>query len=201
MKAIKRAIILCWIMLIMCFVIKLVGGNWFDIICTNEHFIKICSYIDNHLILSDIIGVIIYVIVGYFVFKAMSNVLKTNIQQKLYIVLCLAFIWSFTLWNTIIKLIVELFGFIISPYIINILNKETKPNALKRTWYRGILGYVLILVFQLISLLTKNVGIKITDDSFLITNILFIDYYIMATLYCLYIKMKIKTKKEDKSNG
>ena len=47
LKAIKRAIILCWVLLAVCFAIKLFGGNWFEIVCANEHFIKFCDFIDR----------------------------------------------------------------------------------------------------------------------------------------------------------
>lgn len=196
MKAIKITIILCWIMLIVCCIIKLIGGNWFEIICNNEHFNNICDFIDNRIILNSIIGLLIYVFIGYFIFRAMANILKTNKYQKLYIIICLCIVWAFNFWNIFIKSVVEIVAFIISPYIINKIDKETRTHAFKHTWYRGILGYILIFVFQYISLFIRNVGIKITDDSFLITVILSIDYYIMVTLYCLYIKIKVKENKE-----
>ena len=43
----KRMIIVCWILLAICFGIKLFGGNFFNIICTNEKFIEVCNFIDN----------------------------------------------------------------------------------------------------------------------------------------------------------
>ena len=47
-KFIKRVIIGAWITLALCFVIKLFGGNFFNIICENENFIAVCNYADNH---------------------------------------------------------------------------------------------------------------------------------------------------------
>ena len=46
----KRAIILCWILLIICFIIKLCGGNYFNIMCNNENFIRFCNFIENSII-------------------------------------------------------------------------------------------------------------------------------------------------------
>ena len=48
-KYIKRVIIVCWGALALCFIIKLFGGNFFQIICENETFIAICDYADKNL--------------------------------------------------------------------------------------------------------------------------------------------------------
>ena len=56
-KYIKRVIIVCWVALAICFVIKLFGGNFFQIICENETFIAICEFCDNNWWASYIIGI------------------------------------------------------------------------------------------------------------------------------------------------
>ena len=46
----KRLIIICWVLLAICFVIKLFGGNFFEIMCTNKTFIKFCDFVDKYYI-------------------------------------------------------------------------------------------------------------------------------------------------------
>lgn len=203
MKAIKRAIILCWIMLIVCCIIKLIGGNWFEIICYNEHFIHICNFIDKHIILNSIIGLMLYVFVGYFIFVTMALLEKPLKRQRIFIIVLLCVVWTFNFVGNIVKFCIEIGVFILFPPIINILDKKNK-KSIKYTWFMGIVGCVLNIAFQTISLFTKNIGIKIIDNSFLTTIIFSIDYYIMVFLFYLYVKLKLKTnkiKKEIEQNG
>lgn len=196
MKAVKRAIIICWIMLIVCFIIKLVGGNWFEIICDNKHFINVCSYIDNHLVLKYIIAFITYLLSSYFIILACSLLPKPNWKQIIIVFSALTFVWASQFILPIIKNILEVINTFALPIILNSFKRislETRP--IKKTWYLGIIGCILIFVFQLLSLITRNIGIKYIDNSTLISIILMLDYYIMIMLYFLYIKL-LKTKKE-----
>ena len=46
----KTLITACWIVLLCCFVVKLLGGNWFEIACTNEKFIAFCNMFNNGIV-------------------------------------------------------------------------------------------------------------------------------------------------------
>ena len=39
----KRGIISCWILLAICLIIKICGGNYFAIVCNSENFINFCK--------------------------------------------------------------------------------------------------------------------------------------------------------------
>ena len=62
----KRMITLCWILLAVCFVIKLFGGNFFAFIGES----KVAEYIANNLWLFSIVQFIFYFFGTYFVFSA-----------------------------------------------------------------------------------------------------------------------------------
>lgn len=36
-----------WILLIVCLIIKLFGGNWFELNTENSNFIQFCLYVEN----------------------------------------------------------------------------------------------------------------------------------------------------------
>lgn len=193
MKAVKRAIILCWIMLIVCFIIKLFGGNWFEIICNNEHFVYVCNFIDSHTVLQDIISALLYLFSSYYIIKACALMPKPNKKQAIIIIASLLFVWAFKYLSLTLKSIIELVNHITIPIVINLIgckDKEERKTKLKHCWYYGIIGYVLILVFQVISLITKNIGVAFIGKNTLLALILMIDYYIMIALYYLYIKLK-----------
>lgn len=65
---------------------------------------------------------------------------------------------------------------------------------LKDKWYKILIESVLILlifsVYQLISMLYKNINIKINIDNFVISKLMSIDYYIMMILTYLYASKK-----------
>ncbi len=201
MKAVKRAIILCWIMLIVCFIIKLFGGNWFEIICNNEHFVYVCNYLDKHLIPNYAIAFVLYISSTYLVVCACCLTSKPNLKQFFLIIIVIFVVWATQFITMTVKSILEIIMFLLLPFFVSCLSIgfNNWKTALKGNWYKGIIGYVLVLLFQLLSLITKNIGIKITDSSTLITFILMIDYYIMVMLYYLYVLLK--TKKEKNKNG
>lgn len=201
MKAIKRAILLCWIMLIVCFIIKLFGGNWFEIMCNNKHFISICKYIDTHLIIRDILSGCLYLFSSYYIIKACSLLPSPNIKQIILITASLLIVWEFRYISLTIKSIIEAINHLVLPIILNLITckgKEERINKLKHCWYYGIIGYLFILIFQILSLTIRNFGIGfINDDNTLLSLMLMIDYYIMIALYYLYVKLK----KGVKQNG
>lgn len=193
MKPIKRAIALCWIMLVACFVVKLFGGNWFEVVCTNEHFLQVCKFIENNRIVYETISFVMYVVPTVFIVLSFSLVPNPSAKQVAAIVYVLIFLWSTTFVSLNLKLFLEPIAFIILPIGLNYAkSKDTNfKSVLKKTWYYGMVGYAMSFSFQLISLLTRNLGIKIISDDVVVTFIMLIDYYIMLLLYYLYVKLKI----------
>lgn len=192
MRPVKRAIILCWIMLVACFAIKLFGGNWFEVVCTNEHFIKVCDFIDYQPFVHQLFSYAIYVIPTLFWLLAISFVPKPNKKQLIYCLVGLIIVLSFKFIHIQVKSILEFAFVCISPIIINMMNgnKSSKAQTFKKTWYYGILGSVGTIAFQALSLFTRNIGIKIVQEKLFITFILLVDYYIMIALCYLYVKLK-----------
>ena len=47
-RLLRRVIIISWISLALCFVIKIFGGNFFEIICENPNYKALCEYADNN---------------------------------------------------------------------------------------------------------------------------------------------------------
>ena len=85
-KVLKRAIVLCWIALAFCFIIKICGGNFFAIAVENERFIAVCKYVDKHQWLLLAVLLANYLIVGYIYFCAVLNQLKLTGKQFLVLI-------------------------------------------------------------------------------------------------------------------
>ena len=197
MKPIKRAIILCWIMLVACFIIKLFGGNWFEIVCTNEHFLKVCRFLDENIIIQDLIALVLYLFSTYFMVLSCSFLVCPNKKQKIVTLIFLFITFSSRYINEYIKFILEVVMFISMPFILRMLNGDKIKGLIKKYWFCGFLGLALISAFQLISMFVRDVEFWIMNENTLTSLILLTDYYIMIFLYYLYVKYK----KGDKANG
>lgn len=187
---IKRAIILCWFLLFVCFIIKIFCGNFFNIVCNNERFIKICNYIDNTW-LYYIVGYINYIVAGYIYTFAIIG----KINNKYYIFISLTLCYLIKFISLKISAITDIFlYFFILCFILCKINKLNNKNS----FIRCLLGAFLVNIFQLISLFVKNVAIfKIMNNDSLIQLIFSIDYYIMLFLYLFY-SLQLNIKKEIK---
>ena len=179
-KILKRIIIVSWVALGCCFLIKLLGGNLFEIVCNNQRFITICNYADNHLWARCVISSISSVINSYFIILAMCGKLKYQKWQLLVVVLGNIFGSCFkVLVSREIGLVFDIINAIVVPIIFVI-------KTPKRIWL-VFLGNISLFVFQLISSITKNLGFKIvTVDGLLIALIFSIDVFIMVILYYFY---------------
>ena len=175
----KVLIIVCWIAYITCLIIKLCGGNRFEIATSNETFIAICEYIDNNLWLKAAICSIFYVISAYLIYLCLT-------KQKLFKDWWMIFVlFAFSLINiyfnnTYVNIIISLITLILIPII---------RNKGKHRFY-VIIGCLLVFLFQLISLITRNIGWNLDNQSTLVGMIFQIDYYIMLIIYYLYVNRK-----------
>ena len=190
MKPIKRAIALCWIMLVACFAIKLFGGNWFEVVCTNEHFIKVCNFIDEKFLLHQVSSYFIYVIPTFFILLSCCQVPKPSKTQLVVLICSLSLVWASKFIDIQLKTILEVVNTLFMPIVLRMCEKEKFKETMKSRWFYGIIGYFLVLLFQLLSLFAKNIGIHFVSESLFVTFILLIDYYIMIALYYLYTKLR-----------
>ena len=178
-KYLKRVIIVAWIALGLCFAIKLFGGNLFEIVCNNTNFIAICEYCDNNLWAYCVITSIYSVVGSSIIILAMSGKLKFSWWEIMLVAIGNSLSSCIKAFNlNSIGLILDVFNTIIAPCIITI----KQP---KRHWWVAI-GNIMLVIFQLVSMFVKNIGIGIVDESTLIGAIFSIDVLLMSTLYYLY---------------
>lgn len=190
-KLIKRMLILCWASLGICFIIKIFGGNFFNIICNNNSFIKICAFIENTF-LYYIVAYITYITTGYLMLLYVAPNIKYKSKQSLLFLIMASIVWGikYCLINYIANLNPILCSIVewIIQYLIMLLitKKKLKP----------LIAIVCMNTFSIISMIIRNISLtKVMADNVLITLIYMIDYYIMLELMRLY--SKIKYIKED----
>ena len=188
-RLLRRVIVISWISLAFCFVVKIFGGNFFEIICENPNYKAMCDYADSHFWLKYLIAVVSSIICQSFYTLAILKQYKFKLWQALVI-------YPSILISCFIKLTGISTGIVFDIWLtlgmpIVFLGKQYKR------YISALIGMVLILAFQIISLFVKNLGLINVADSYFIGLIYMIDLYIMCILYYLYRNYQ----KENNSMG
>lgn len=185
----KTLIISCWVVLLIYFVIKLLGGNYFDIEVNWKNFINICDFFDKYPLLSCFIKAPVYSISSYLIYLTIT---KQKFKDDWWMMIIL-FVQPFCKrYISPLGLLIDGLTLIIIPFIKLFINKKEK-------WYfailRVLIGNVLLILFQMISIFTRNMGYYIPlANNTLIGIILSIDYYIMIILYYLHTRQYFQRK-------
>jgi hypothetical protein len=190
-KFLHRMILVSWIALAVCFIIKLLGGNLFEIACNNENFIKVCNYADTHLWANYLISAVYCFISLFFFTLAVLQRTKYKKWELIVLILTVLIGTGVKIWNSTAGWIFDIWQMVIMPMLF--LGKSFKQ------YLNIIIGIILLLVFQIVSLYTKNIDLTTLGDNILVDVIYSIDVLIMLVLYFGYSNT-IKTNKE-KSNG
>ena len=187
----KRGIITCWILLAICLVVKIFGGNFFNIVCEHKVFINICNYIDNGWIFFAI-SYISFTVTSILLLLIVRDDKKLFTKNTLIFLIVISIYWTF-------KLLVQLKIIPIDFSIYNILDYSCLYLLLlifTKKPIKPLITIVLMFVFTLISVIVKNTGMTyIVSESALIGLIFMIDYYIMLILTYLYSKKLIRRNK------
>lgn len=170
---IKRMIVLCWILLLICFVMKLFGAS-FEFVLNS----KIFDNISNNTIIMLLIQFLSYLFSTYMLVSIIyiHKANKNNIFISVILMFTIKTLGAYNIISLVFGYICEFIFLIVLPICKNI-----------KKWYIPIVANIIVMAFQLISLLIKNLGINF-DINLLSSYIFMIDYYIMITLYYLYSK-------------
>lgn len=169
----SRMITLCWILLLVCFIIKLFGGNFFMYLGKSE----VAEYIEGNFWLLTLVQFPFYFFSTYITYLM---VLKD--KHKLLSVFLTIILFAFKVlgWAGFIPVyistIIEVVGAILIPII---LNKSVSGV---------IFIQLMLIVFQMISLFTKSITLISFPDTSIVGYIYMIDYYILLLLSYLYLK-------------
>ena len=136
-KSLGRAITLCWVLLIICFVVKLFGGNFFAYIDESE----VVTFIINHYWLLLSVQFVFYMVQSYLFYNIMFKD-KYNIIVFITSIIMFAF-------KSLIDLSTDLLWI---SYVVEFLGLIILPIILKQRWYMPILLNLALMLFQLMSI-------------------------------------------------
>jgi hypothetical protein len=178
-RLLRRVIVISWVTLALCFVVKIFGGNFFEIMCENPNYKALCEYADTHLWLKYTLGLMSTMFCHSFYILAILQKYKMSLKD---------FLWTFisVALCCLIKLFDQTIGGIFDIWIAFGLPFVLLGKYFKKNWWHVLIAYSLTFVFQLVSLLVKNLAIGVIDNSTFVSLIYMIDVYIMCVLYYLY---------------
>lgn len=169
----------------LCLVIKLLGGNWFELATENTKFIQFCEFVDNTMWLKMLLACLIYVGSTYGLVCIILNKQYLNVKETIIFLLLMITKSLISWWFMTIATIIDLFILIVIPLILGKF----------KNWLRILICFALINVFQIMSILIRNIGLTdFNSNSFLPQTLIQVDYYIMIVLSYLYVLKRLKRK-------
>ena len=176
-KVVLTAIIVAWVLLLLCFIFKLFGSKVFNIVVSNQDFINACNWLDSKdgEVCKYILAALMYLVSTPFVVLASALHPSFKTKWMFIIIPSLCVVWVVKFFHSIAGMVVEAVVLIVIPCIMS------------KKWWTGFVGYALDLIFQLLSMYIRGQDIRLLDSSTLTTLILSIDYYIMIALFYLYV--------------
>ena len=170
-------ILISWIALIICLIVKLFGGNWFELWLENDNFIKFCEFVDETIWLKRTLAVIIAITSTYPIMCLIYNVkYYKGLWIFLYVVIMI--LKSLSSWY-----------FLVVSYIMDALILIIIPMIITKNWKRPIIVNIIILGLQLMTLAVRNLNVGTgfnVNNTFIIQVLYQIDYYLMLILLYLY---------------
>ena len=181
-----------WVVLIICLVIKLFGGNWFELEIDNGKFIEFCTLVDNTMWLKMVLACLICLVSTYFIICILIKENRLGLKR------CLIY-FPLIIADSILGWYIPVLSFVCKVLYLLVLPILHFGIKNWKEIIRIILSNVLIFVFQLISLIFRNVGIgNFNDNIFLIQALIQIDYYLMILLFYLYYFRTFKINRKEK---
>lgn len=168
-------IALCWATIALCLILKLFGSK--------EFYMPEYTYNIN-IWIQRIINYIFYII-NSLMFGMLLVKRKLKLKE-VFIVICLFTpLYYMSLYSKLlpIKFVLETVMYILLGHLL------TKDKFWK-ILLECILIFVLISLYQIITMAYKNINIKIMVDNFIVDKILMIDYYTLIILTYLYASRK-----------
>lgn len=167
----------CIIMLVVCIVFKLFGVKWFDLNTSIPILQKLDNLISNNLILSFVFTLAFKMINSILVLSIINkNMIEVSKHFKIIILFNILSMISYHFINSLISFIIDIVFISIVGKII--LNSNTKEISLT---------ILINIIYQMISLFVRNIGLGFRYYGFIENQLLCLDYYVLLLITYLYL--------------
>ena len=182
----RIVIIICWVSLFCVWGIKLLCGNWFEILVNNKNIIKLSNKF-QYTWLKYLISIFTIALGNFLLFGAIAHQFYFRGKDILVFIILTISMW--VVINFVPKNFLNIqfwYG-----YVVIICFGLFKQTGWKKIF--GLIAVILQFLFRTISMVIRNNKLKLIDN-YLILLVLLIDIYIMYALFYLYTNL-IKLKK------
>lgn len=189
-NVLRTAIGAAWIVLIVFLLIKVLGGNWFELLI-DEH---VGAMIDSNIFLSTAICVFSSYILFNLYYLSICE--RRNFSAFIHLALIPYFAGI-----TILKLFIDARFHILLDLVSNFVIPFILCFRTNKKYFRIIIAFVLNCGFQSISVMIRNSSFSIiSQGSLLVELLLSVDVTIMLVLYYLHSLYGNIKKKEEQEN-
>lgn len=190
-----RMIVSFCIALVICYAIKMFGGNFFQYVATNKNLIAISNYIDSNLWANFIGYGILNIILVYFATFAVCE--RFTSKWWVDVIICVfAFVISILRYYfNNLSFLFDFLQYIICPCIVGIF--VFKKNALV-TVFDSIRLYFIIIGILYLTVLLNDMFIEVATYGFLLDVLSMIEMYIFVILF--YLEINYRRLKNEPSN-
>lgn len=175
-KFIKQAYFYCIVGIFVCWFMKLFGINWFDINLNNQLFQDMSNFFDNHYWFKQMYFAILLNIQLYFMICIVQKQEKKPVW--IYILKLLPVTIGLKVFTCIFEKELGFWAMLIEFVYLTIVMSKFKPKHLLKSVFMNIM----IIVYQLISQITKSQEIQDIALNFVAGQILSIDLYLLLYL-------------------
>ena len=169
---------ICWVTLLCFWVIKLFGGNFFEIAVNNENFIKFSELVETTW-LKYLVSFFTIAVAKYLTFGAICQKFVFKGKQLIFVIFGIVSIWAVSNFVPLGKLQFPAWY----AYVVFIAAGIIYQKGWKKTF--GVLAILFETLFSIISAITRNLPVYVMSN-YLITAIFIFDLYLMLGLYYLY---------------
>lgn len=182
----RITILICWVSLICFWLLKIFGGNFFEIMVQNKNFVEFSNLVQNSW-LKYLVSFITIFVAKYLTACAVCQKFTFKGKDLLFVSGLIISNWAVVNFLNV-DVIKMVYGYLII-MIISIIYQRKYGRLL------GLLSIVLEFVFSTISALTRNISLEVSSN-YLISAIMIIDLYLMTLLYYLYSNL-IRIKRSN----
>lgn len=173
----ERALVTCIIMLFVCIILKLFGVQWFDL----NTDIPILQEIDKIVMNSEILSF------TYSLFFKSINCYLLCIVIKRNKNISIPYLLIYTSWSIVGKMLSYPLGVIAETLSLFLLCNDSKKSTFDLLT-NILLCSLLSCVYQIISLVVRDINVSINGYNCIIVFLMNIDYYIMLIITYLMLK-------------
>lgn len=175
-RILTRTMITYTFLLFIIFILKIVGFDWFGIDLNNPVILKLNDIILKYGLENVWYSFTLY-INYYIVLSITCNDNSNNMKKYCLITLPICIFIQYIKDSSLLFLIIDIIYFL----ILGLIYKKFKFKI--NNYLNYIFVTVIVLLFQIISLFTRNLSIEVQGNNFVLTTIMQLDYLLLSIIF------------------